>query len=166
MTAQQLEATRAMLTWLRAAGAQGLDNVAVKPTAYGGPGVFLAAPVETTTIARIPVECVTATPPSRGRSVKLRSSGTAPVVRWSWTRRRDAPTPLTRSLPGVAAGRPKAPARFQSRKAAPGHCPRRPRRARAARGARGHRHLLPRLRAARPTLGSCRRRTALGARWS
>ena len=62
MTAQQLEATRAMLTWLRAAGAEGLDNVEVKRTAYGGLGVFLAAPVETTSIARIPVECcVTAT---------------------------------------------------------------------------------------------------------
>ena len=56
MTTQQLEATRAMLTWLRAAGAEGLDNVEVKETAYGGLGVFLAAPVETT-IARIPVEC-------------------------------------------------------------------------------------------------------------
>ena len=51
-----------MLTWLRAAGAQGLDNVEVKQTAYGGLGVFLAAPVEATSIARIPVECcVTAT---------------------------------------------------------------------------------------------------------
>ena len=51
-----------MLAWLRAAGAEGLDNVEVKQTAYGGLGVFLVAPVETTSIARIPVECcVTAT---------------------------------------------------------------------------------------------------------
>ena len=59
---EQLARTQAMLTWLRAAGAEGLDNVEVKQTAYGGLGVFLAAHVETTTIARIPVECcVTAT---------------------------------------------------------------------------------------------------------
>ena len=99
-----------MLTWLRAAGAQGLDNVEVKETAYGGLGVFLAAPVETTSIASVPVECcVTATaaltrPVGRAaREILPDCADEFVLVLDAATGRRDATHPQHAYLSGGAA---------------------------------------------------------------
>ena len=100
-----------MLAWFRAAGAQGLDNVEVKQTAYGGLGVFVAAPVETTPIARIPVECcVTATaaltrPVGRAaREVLPDCADEFVLVLDAATGRRDATHPQYAYLASLPAG--------------------------------------------------------------
>ena len=105
-----------MLTWLRAAGAEGLDNVEVKQTAYGGLGVFLAAPVETTSIARIPVECcVTATaaltrPVGRAaREILPDCADEFVLVLDAATGRRDATHPQHAYLASLPAGAQHAP---------------------------------------------------------
>ena len=160
MTAQQLEATRAMLTWLRAAGAEGLDNVQVKQTAYGGLGVFLAAPVETTSIARIPVECcVTATaaltrPVGRAaREILPDCADEFVLVLDAATGRRDASHPQHAYLASLPAGSqsastfPKAARRLLKGTALGDRVERERREVRAAIG-----NLLPQLRAARPDL--------------
>ena len=160
MTAQQLEATRAMLAWLRAAGAEGLDNVAVKETAYGGLGVFLGAPVETTSIARIPVECcVTAAaaltrPGGRAaREVLPDCADEFVLVLDAATGRRDATHPQHAYLASLPAGAqhvatfPKAARRLLKHTALGDRVERERREVRAAIGS-----LLPQLQAARPDL--------------
>ena len=160
MTAQQLEATRAMLTWLRAAGAEGLDNVAVKETAYGGLGVFLAAPVETTSIARIPVECCVTATAALTRPVGQAAREILPdcadefvLVLDAATGRRDATHPQHAYLASLPAGAqhvatfPKAARRLLKHTALGDRVERERREVRAAIG-----NLLPQLRAARPDL--------------
>ena len=160
MTAQQLEATRAMLAWLRAAGAQGLDNVEVKQTAYGGLGVFLAAPVETTSIARIPVECCVTATAALTRPVGQAARDVLPdcadefvLVLDAATGRRDATHPQHAYLASLPAGAqhaptfPKAARRLLKGTALGDRVERERREVRAAIGS-----LLPRLRAARPDL--------------
>jgi hypothetical protein len=149
-----------MLTWLRAAGAEGLDNVEVKRTAYGGLGVFLAAPVETTSIARIPVECcVTATAALTrpvGRAVREILPDCADefvLVLDAATGRRDATHPQHAYLASLPAGSqsastfPKAARRLLKGTALGDRVERERREVRAAIG-----NLLPRLQAARPDL--------------
>ena len=160
MTAQQLEATRAMLTWLRAAGAEGLDNVEVKETAYGGLGVFLAAPVETTSIARIPVECCVTAAAALTRPVGQAAREVLPdcadefvLVLDAATGRRDATHPQHAYLASLPAGCqhvatfPKAARRLLKHTALGDRVERERREVRAAIG-----NLLPQLRAARPDL--------------
>ena len=160
MTAQQLEATRAMLAWLRAAGAQGLDNVEVKQTAYGGLGVFLAAPVETTSIARIPVECCVTATAALTRPVGQAAREILPdcadefvLVLDAATGRRDATHPQHAYLASLPAGSqsastfPKAARRLLKHTALGDRVERERREVRAAIG-----DLLPQLRAARPDL--------------
>ena len=160
MTAQQLEATRAMLAWLRAAGAQGLDNVEVKQTAYGGLGVFLAAPVETTSIARIPVECCVTATAALARPVGRAAREILPdcadefvLVLDAATGRRDATHPQHAYLASLPAGSqsastfPKAARRLLKGTALGDRVERERREVRAAIGS-----LLPQLRAARPDL--------------
>ena len=160
MTTQQLEATRAMLTWLRAAGAQGLDNVEVKQTAYGGLGVFLAAPVETTSIARIPVECCVTAAAALTRPVGRAAREVLPdcadefvLVLDAATGRRDATHPQHAYLASLPAGSqsastfPKAARRLLKHTALGDRVERERREVRAAIG-----NLLPQLRAARPDL--------------
>ena len=160
MTAQQLEATRDMLTWLRAAGAQGLDNVEVKQTAYGGLGVFLAAPVETTSIARIPVKCCVTATAALTRPVGQAAREILPdcadefvLVLDAATGRRDASHPQHAYLASLPAGSqsastfPKAARRLLKGTALGDRVERERREVRAAIGS-----LLPRLRAARPDL--------------
>ena len=149
-----------MLAWLRAAGAQGLDNVEVKQTAYGGLGVFLAAPVETTSIARIPVECcVTATaaltrPVGRAaREVLPDCADEFVLVLDAATGRRDATHPQHAYLASLPAGCqhvatfPKAARRLLKGTALDDRVERERREVRGAIG-----NLLPQLRAARPDL--------------
>ena len=160
MTAQQLEATRAMLTWLRAAGAEGLDNVEVKQTAYGGLGVFLAAPVETTSIARIPVECCVTATAALTRPVGQAAREILPdcadefvLVLDAATGRSDATHPQHAYLASLPAGSqsastfPKAARRLLKGTALGDRVERERREVRAAIG-----NLLPQLRAARPDL--------------
>ncbi len=149
-----------MLTWLRAAGAEGLDNVAVKETAYGGLGVFLAAPVETTTIARIPVECCVTATAALTRPVGCAAREVLPdcadefvLVLDAATGRRDATHPQHAYLASLPAGSqsastfPKAARRLLKGTALGDRVERERREVRAAIG-----DLLPQLRAARPDL--------------
>jgi len=160
MEHSQLARTQAMLTWLRAAGAQGLDNVEVKQTAYGGLGVFLAAPVATTTIARIPVECcVTATaaltrPVGRAaREVLPDCADEFVLVLDAATGRSDATHPQHAYLASLPAGSqsastfPKAARRLLKGTALGDRVERERREVRAAVG-----DLLPQLQAARSDL--------------
>ena len=149
-----------MLAWLRAAGTEGLDNVEVKQTAYGGLGVFLAAPVETTSIARIPVECcVTATaaltrPVGRAaREILPDCADEFVLVLDAATGRRDATHPQHAYLASLPAGCqhvatfPKDARRLLKHTALGDRVERERREVRAAIG-----NLLPQLRAARPDL--------------
>ena len=149
-----------MLAWLRAAGAEGLDNVEVKETAYGGLGVFLAAPVDATSIARIPVECcVTATaaltrPVGRAaREVLPDCADEFVLVLDAATGRRDATHPQHAYLASLPAGCqhvatfPKDARRLLKGTALGDRVERERREVRAAIGS-----LLPQLRAARPDL--------------
>ena len=149
-----------MLAWLRAAGAQGLDNVEVKQTAYGGLGVFLAAPVETTTIARIPVECCVTATAALTRPVGQAAREILPdcadefvLVLDAATGRRDATHPQHAYLASLPAGCqhvatfPKAARRLLKHTALGDRVERERREVRAAIG-----NLLPQLRAARPDL--------------
>ena len=160
MEHSQLARTQAMLTWLRAAGAEGLDNIEVKQTAYGGLGVFLAAPVETTSIARIPVECcVTATaaltrPVGRAaREILPDCADEFVLVLDAATGRSDATHPQHAYLASLPAGAqhvatfPKAARRLLKHTALGDRVERERREVRGAIG-----NLLPRLRAARPDL--------------
>ena len=149
-----------MLAWLRAAGTEGLDNVEVKQTAYGGLGVFLAAHVETTTIARIPVECcVTATaaltrPVGRAaREILPDCADEFVLVLDAATGRRDATHPQHAYLASLPAGCqhvatfPKDARRLLKGTALGDRVTRERREVRGAIG-----NLLPQLRAARPDL--------------
>ena len=149
-----------MLTWLRAAGAEGLDNVEVKRTAYGGLGVFLAAPVETTTVARIPVECCVTAAAALTRPVGRAAREILPdcadefvLVLDAATGRRDATHPQHAYLASLPAGSqsastfPKAARRLLKGTALGDRVERERREVRAAIG-----NLLPQLRAARPDL--------------
>ena len=149
-----------MLTWLRAAGAQGLDNVEVKQTAYGGLGVFLAAPVETTSIARIPVECCVTATAALTRPVGCAAREVLPdcadefvLVLDAATGRSDATHPQHAYLASLPAGAqhvatfPKAARRLLKHTALGDRVERERREVRAAIG-----NLLPQLRAARPDL--------------
>ena len=149
-----------MLTWLRAAGAEGLDNVAVRQTAYGGLGVFLAAPVETTSIARIPVECCVTATAALTRPVGQAAREILPdcadefvLVLDAATGRRDATHPQHAYLASLPAGAqhvatfPKAARRLLKHTALGDRVERERREVRAAIG-----NLLPQLRAARPDL--------------
>ena len=149
-----------MLTWLRAAGAQGLDNVEVKETAYGGLGVFLAAPIETTTIARVPVECCVTATAALTRPVGRAAREVIPdcadefvLVLDAATGRRDATHPQHAYLASLPAGCqhvatfPKAARRLLKHTALSDRVERERREVRAAIGS-----LLPQLRAARPDL--------------
>ena len=70
----QLQKTQSMLTWLAQNGAEGLENVRVQETSYGGLGVFLATetpainpspaparspPQQPIVLARVPARCAT-----------------------------------------------------------------------------------------------------------
>ena len=149
-----------MLTWLRAAGAEGLDNVEVKQTAYGGLGVFLAAPVETTSIARIPVECCVTATAALTRPVGCAAREVLPdcadefvLVLDAATGRSDATHPQHAYLASLPAGAqhvatfPKAARRLLKHTALGDRVERERREVRAAIG-----NLLPQLRAARPDL--------------
>ena len=160
MEHSQLARTQAMLTWLRAAGAQGLDNVAVKRTAYGGLGIFLAAPVETTSIARIPVECCVTAAAALTRPVGRAAREILPdcadefvLVLDAATGRRDQSHPQHAYLASLPAGAqhvatfPKDARRLLKGTALGDRVERERREVRTAIG-----NLLPRLRAARPDL--------------
>ncbi len=149
-----------MLTWLRAAGAEGLDNVEVKETAYGGLGVFLAAPVETTSIARIPVECCVTATAALTRPVGCAAREVLPdcadefvLVLDAATGRSDATHPQHAYLASLPAGAqhvatfPKAARRLLKHTALGDRVERERREVRAAIG-----NLLPQLQAARPDL--------------
>ena len=160
MEHSQLARTHAMLTWLRAAGAEGLDNVEVKETAYGGLGVFLAAPVETTSIARIPVECCVTAAAALTRPVGRAAREILPdcadefvLVLDAATGRRDQSHPQHAYLASLPAGAqhvatfPKDARRLLKGTALGDRVERERREVRAAIG-----NLLPQLRAARPDL--------------
>ena len=160
MEHSQLKRTQAMLAWLRAAGAEGLDNVEVKETAYGGLGVFLAAPVETTSIARIPVECCVTAAAAVTRPVGQAAREVLPdcadefvLVLDAATGRRDATHPQHAYLASLPAGCqhvatfPKDARRLLKHTALGDRVERERREVRAAIGS-----LLPQLRAARPDL--------------
>ena len=149
-----------MLTWLRVAGAEGLDNVEVKRTAYGGWSVFLAAPVATTSIARIPVECCVTATAALARPVGRAAREVLPdcadefvLVLDAATGRRDATHPQHAYLASLPAGSqhaptfPKAARRLLKGTALGDRVERERREVRAAIG-----DLLPQLRAARPDL--------------
>ena len=149
-----------MLAWLRAAGAKGLDNVEVKQTAYGGLGVFLAAPIETTTIARVPVECCVTASAALTRPVGQAAREILPdcadefvLVLDAATGRRDATHPQHAYLASLPAGVqhvatfPKAARRLLKHTALGDRVERERREVRAAIGS-----LLPQLRAARRDL--------------
>ena len=172
----QLQKTQSMLTWLEQCGAEGLENVRVQETSYGGLGVFMATetpainpspaparspPQRPIVLARVPARCCVTAEGALARDVGRAARNVLPECADEFVLcldvaagRRDAAHPQHPYLASLPAGgsqhAPTYPARLRRRLDGTelGAAAEKERaEVRAATKA-----LLPRLRAARPDL--------------